>query len=876
MRTASLPIIVMLLGPFSVPALAQGLPWDGGPILISGMDPDGHHIDLDGGIFDPNYKDNWTGAAYIQQGFNYIRRNLDLDQLCGREIVVCLGCRGDAEDVFNSAFDASLLNTQLGWQRVTITGVSGVDSIASFFDEMPLSTTTLSDVGVIYVPSHISIFQTEINVLATQANREKMTNFVMLDKGGLFSHAARGEVEPDPLKKFDWLTQTKGLLDGFITAVPTEIEFSLTPEGHQALPALTRTYPRSDFADVITGDVFTNQISPLISIHTVFTNAIPSNMCTLAVENTDPPRPLVIAAPAPAPPCNSNVVYPEFTAQTPITVGAEPRDVAIADFDGANGRDLAVVNFGDDDVTILLNDGQGGFTPVATNISVATNEGDGPTAIVSADFDGINGPDLAIVNETSFNVSVFVNTTNGNFVEKLDEATQLPFAVGREPTSIVAADFDGDGLIDLAVTNKVDNNFSYLLNKGDDGMGVWLGFGSAVHTTLINPGNGNPQPEVLFADDFIPGNGPDLVFGNGYFTNYASIFKNRGVNQTWDGFERLTDFDSGIAHLALTSGDFNGDGVPDIADATSLGFLSNVQVQINAGNGTFATAQPYGMTFLEPFGTSITTGQFDNNNTLDLVLTKKDISTGVGYSELLLNRGDGTFFPGGALETGLHPTGVAVADLDGDLLDDVVLVDVVLLSGVFVGELRVYLRNETPATSPDCNENGIPDECDLADGISADTDGDGLIDECDPDADGDDILDDGDGSGIIGDATCVSGATTNCDDNCRFVPNADQADDDGGGIGDGIGDACDGCTGTGSDGDLDEIPDFCDNCPDIPNPSQCDVDGDGQGDACDTCPLDHNPVHSLSDDCNDDGTIDTNPGSGENAGEQCDVCSACL
>jgi len=77
------------------------------------------------------------------------------------------------------------------------------------------------------------------------------------------------------------------------------------------------------------------------------------------------------------------------------------------------------------------------------------------------------------------------------------------------------------------------------------------------------------------------------------------------------------------------------------------------------------------------------------------------------------------------------------------------------------------------------------------------TDGDGL------DADGDGVLD--------------------ADDNCPNEANADQADQDG----DGIGDVCD------SDVDGDSVSNSLDNCPTVPNPDQTDSDGDGIGDACD-------------------------------------------
>lgn len=99
--------------------------------------------------------------------------------------------------------------------------------------------------------------------------------------------------------------------------------------------------------------------------------------------------------------------------------------------------------------------------------------------------------------------------------------------------------------------------------------------------------------------------------------------------------------------------------------------------------------------------------------------------------------------------------------------------------------------------------NGTPDNCPLIpDSDQMDSDGDGIGNPCDDDDDNDGWNDDY--------------------DNCPLRSNPGQEDIDG----NGIGDVCD------SDSDRDGIPDVIDNCPLVPNPDQVDTDGDGRGDPC--------------------------------------------
>ncbi|MDY7030605.1 MAG: DUF1566 domain-containing protein [Thermodesulfobacteriota bacterium] len=99
-----------------------------------------------------------------------------------------------------------------------------------------------------------------------------------------------------------------------------------------------------------------------------------------------------------------------------------------------------------------------------------------------------------------------------------------------------------------------------------------------------------------------------------------------------------------------------------------------------------------------------------------------------------------------------------------------------------------FLR-QSGSNQTDTDGDGVPDDQDSCPdtpaGESVDANG---CSASQLDSDGDGISIDGDGSGVIGDNPCTGGVTANCDDNCRYAYNPDQADSDG----DGIGDACGG------------------------------------------------------------------------------------
>jgi hypothetical protein len=290
------------------------------------------------------------------------------------------------------------------------------------------------------------------------------------------------------------------------------------------------------------------------------------------------------------------------TFQSPSTyaTGGTPSNLVVSDFNNDGKLDLATVNNSGNSVSVLLGNGNGLFQ---SHIDFAV--GAGPVALVAADVNKDGNWDLAVVNETAATVSILLGNGDGTFRPQLSFATTL----GSQPSSIAAGDFNRDGNVDLVVTNF--NNF------GGTSVSIYLGLGNGTFNYLYDP-TVAAGPLSVIAADFNRDGILDLAVASGCGDGSScgrpgsvSILIGNGNGV----FQNKVDYNAGWFPYTVVAGDFRSSGVLDLAitdlDSGSLTFLWG------QGNGTFPTSSLFS-TNGRPVG--VISGDFNGDGKLDLAI----------------------------------------------------------------------------------------------------------------------------------------------------------------------------------------------------------------------------------------------------------------
>jgi hypothetical protein len=317
-------------------------------------------------------------------------------------------------------------------------------------------------------------------------------------------------------------------------------------------------------------------------------------------------------------------------AQPPITVGSPPCEnidiqsncaIVVGDFNDDGHADLAVTSGYDNTVTVLEGNGKGSFTPfIGSPIQV----GNYPEAIKIGDFNNDGIQDLAVANANDNNISILLGNGDGTFTGA--SGSPVIVGVGNFPFFIAVADFNNDGNPDLAVVNGRDNSVSFLEGNGD---GTFTPFAGS---PFIFPNNAGSSPIV--AADFNRDGKVDLAVANFNDNNVYVLLGNGDGTFTLSAQPPITVGPNPFAMVAL---DYNGDGYTDLAVANyNYNFSPNppagtLTLLIGNGDGSFSSA---GATI--PVGqlpNDVVTADFNGDGKPDLAIPDSDDT----YTTILLN-----------------------------------------------------------------------------------------------------------------------------------------------------------------------------------------------------------------------------------------------
>jgi len=265
--------------------------------------------------------------------------------------------------------------------------------------------------------------------------------------------------------------------------------------------------------------------------------------------------------------------------------------------------------------------------------------GEVPSSVVAADFDGDADPDLAVTNTESDDVSLLLGGSGGHFAA----ATGIP--AGDYPYSVAVADVNADADLDLATANAVSYDVSVLLG----------GAGASFAAASDSPFSVGDNPLAVAVGDFNGDLDPDLAVPSQDLDNVSVLLGGAGAS-----FAAAADSPfpvGGDNPISVAVGDFDGDSRSDLAIANYDS--DDVSVLLGEGDGSFGEATSYDAGHLPA---SIAVGDFNGDSDPDLAIA----NAGGDSVSVLLGGSGGSFGAATDYSTGDQPWSVAVGDFNDD------------------------------------------------------------------------------------------------------------------------------------------------------------------------------------------------------------------
>jgi hypothetical protein len=374
------------------------------------------------------------------------------------------------------------------------------------------------------------------------------------------------------------------------------------------------------------------------------------------------------------------ILSTQYTAGTPpsqpLSVGSGPEFLVAGDFNHDGNLDLVTANKSDNDISVLLGNGDHTFRQAVTY-----NVGNQPVAVAMGDFRHDGNLDLVTANKSDNTVSVLLGNGDGTFQQA------VVYPVGSSPLGVAVADFGGE--LGIVTANEGDNTVSVLLGNGDGTFREPVNYPVGTAPFDVAIGNFNGNADVVTANhgantvSVLLGNGDGTfqqavtydvgskpysvsvgsldgnldVFTADFGGNSVSVLKGNG-----DGtFQQAVHYEVGVQPTSVAVARFDGrDGI-----AVTNQFSNSVSVLLADASGTLRAAGTYRVGY-QPEDAVL--ADFANDGNLD-VATVNYVDNTVS---ILPGNGDGTFQETAAMSVGLRPYAVAVGNFSKDGNPDVV------------------------------------------------------------------------------------------------------------------------------------------------------------------------------------------------------------